>query len=364
MNDLFFHANLSAEVERMEAVRRYDILDTPPDGSFDRITAMAARRFGVPISILTIVDESRIWFKSHYGLTINQIDRDEGLCATTIMSAFPRVLNDAKEDNCALTNPLVAGDFGLRFYAGVPLRTYDGFNLGTLCVVDAKPRSVSDAEIADLEDLASVAMDQLELRISARRAVARERMLAKEIDHRVMNSLQFISSMLSLQRYAPETQDDAAGALQRAANRVATVAQVHRNFLACDAGAVDCLGFLRRLCGELAQILGIVVNVSGDDGPVDSRFIQPVGLIASELVTNAGKYGEGDVAVSFRFERGARVLTVCNGGPGLPADFDPARTTGMGMRLITSLVREQHGHFSFSPRDDGTGVCFQAVFPG
>jgi two-component sensor histidine kinase len=363
MNDLFLQTKMSAEVERMEAVRRYDILDTPPDGYFDRITAMAARRFGVPISILTIVDENRIWFKSHHGLPIDQIGRDEGLCATTIMSAYPRVLTDAKEDHCALVNPLVAGDFGLRFYAGVPLRTHDGYNLGTLCVVDTRPREVSEAEIADLEDLAAVAMDQLELRISARRAVAREKMLAKEIDHRVMNSLQFISSMLSLQSYAPDIQD-AAGELQRAANRVATVAQVHRNFLGVAASKVECLGFLRRLCAELAQIIGKAVIVSGDCGTVNSTFIQPLGLITSELVTNAGKYGQGDVAVSFRFESGARVLTVCNGGAGLPADFDPERMSGMGMRLITSLVREQRGRLMISAREDGTGVCFRVVFPG
>jgi two-component sensor histidine kinase len=362
MNDISFNLGLSFEIERMEAVRRYDILDTPPDGSFDRITAIAARKFGVPISIITVVDTDRIWFKSHHGLPITQIGRDDGLCATTIMSAFPRVLTDAKTDSCALSNPLVAGDFGVRFYAGAPLRTSDGFNLGTLCVVDTKPRQVSEAEIADLEDLASVVMDQLELRISARRAVAREKMLAKEIDHRVMNSLQFISSMLSLQSYAPDIQD-AAGELQRAANRVAAVAQVHRNFLSSAADTVDCLSYLQRLCGELAEILGAPVRVTGDEGAVESRFIQPVGLIASELVTNAGKYGEGDVAVSFSFEDGARVLTVSNAGPGLPADFNPARSTGMGMRLIMSLVREQAGRLVCSTRPDGTGVCFRVVFP-
>jgi two-component sensor histidine kinase len=362
MNDIPFNAGLSFEMERLQAVRRYDILDTPPDGSFDRITALAARKFAVPISIITIIDTDRIWFKSHHGLPINQIARDDGLCATTIMSAFPRVLTDTKIDACALANPLVSGDFGIRFYAGVPLRTHDGFNLGTLCVVDMKPREVSEAEIADLADLASVVMDQLELRISARRAVARERMLAKEIDHRVMNSLQFISSMLSLQSYAPEIQD-AAGELQRAANRVAAVAQVHRNFLSNAANEMDCLSFLRRLCGDLAEILGAPVRVSGDEGAVDSRFIQPVGLIASELVTNAGKYGAGDVAVSFRFQDGARVLTVSNGGPSLPADFDPARSIGMGMRLIMSLVREHAGRLACSVRPDGTGACFSAVFP-
>jgi two-component sensor histidine kinase len=363
MNELSFGQRLVGETERLAAVRRYDILDTPPDGSFDRITEIAARRFGVPISIVSIVDRERIWFKSHYGLPIDEIGRDEGLCATTIMSAYPRVLTDAKADACALTNPLVAGDFGLRFYAGAPLRTYDGYNLGTLCVIDTQPREVSQAQIDDLNDLAAVVMDQLELRISARRAVAREKMLAKEIDHRVMNSLQFIASMLALQSESPDI-EDAAGELQRAANRVAAVSQVHRNFFASDANEVSCLSFLKRLCADLSKIIGTPIAVSGDDGVVPTTFIQPAGLIVTELVTNAGKYGAAPIVVSVRHAGHERELVVSNGGAALAREFDPAKTRGMGMRLVTSLIREQRGRLEIGTREDGTGARFRAVFPG
>ena len=103
---------------------------------------------------------------------MTQIGRDPGLCASAIMSPDPHVVLDARTDPRTLANPLVAGEFGLRFYAGVPLRTEDGHNLGTLCVIDREPRPVSQDQIEDLKDLASVVMDQLELRISARRAVA------------------------------------------------------------------------------------------------------------------------------------------------------------------------------------------------
>jgi GAF domain-containing protein len=131
------------ETQRIAAVKRYDILDTPPDGAFDRITYIAARRFEVPISIISIVDHDRIWFKSHHGLDVKQIGRDPGLCASAILSDLPHVLSNAAIDPRSLANPLVAGDFGLRFYAGVPLRTQDGFNLGTLCVIDKEPRPVN-----------------------------------------------------------------------------------------------------------------------------------------------------------------------------------------------------------------------------
>src|SRR3546814_3401581 len=86
------------ETKRIAAVRRYEILDTPPDGAFDRITAIAARRFGVPIAIVSIVDTDRIWFKSHHGLPVQQIDREPGLCASAILTADPHILEDATID--------------------------------------------------------------------------------------------------------------------------------------------------------------------------------------------------------------------------------------------------------------------------
>src|ERR1700710_647905 len=134
------------EADRMAAGRRYQILDTPPDGSFDRITALAARRFGVPISIISIVDHDRIWFKSYQGVSVNQISRDPGLCASAILSPDPHIVIDAKVDSRALANPLVAGEFGLRFYAGVPLRTGEGHNLGTLCIIDKEPRPIGQSQ--------------------------------------------------------------------------------------------------------------------------------------------------------------------------------------------------------------------------
>src|SRR4051795_8826603 len=157
------------ESERIEAVRRYDILDTPPDGAFDRITAIAARRFNVPISIISIVDHDRIWFKSHHGLLVKQIGRDPGLCASAILADIPHVLPNAAIDPRSLANPLVAGEFGLRFYAGVPLRTRDGYNLGTLCILDREPRPFSEEDIKALEDLAPLVMEALELRVESRR---------------------------------------------------------------------------------------------------------------------------------------------------------------------------------------------------
>lgn len=161
-------------------MRRYDILDTPPDGTFDRITSLAARIFDVPMAIVSIVDTDRIWFKSHHGLDATQVDRDPGLCASAILQPEPYVLADASADPRALANPLVAGSLGLRFYAAAPLVTEDGYRLGTLCVLDVEPRAVTEQEQATLIDLAAVVIDEMELRLTARALHIKEEQLLNE----------------------------------------------------------------------------------------------------------------------------------------------------------------------------------------
>jgi signal transduction histidine kinase len=163
------------EDARLAAVRRYRVLDTPRDGAFDRITHLAARLFGVPISIVSIVDEDRIWFKSRHGLEVEQVGRDRGLCASAILQQEPLVVVDASVDPNALANPLVAGEFGLRFYAGAPLRTWDGHNLGTICIIDKEPREIGDEDIATLEQLAAIVVHELELRLATLTIVESER---------------------------------------------------------------------------------------------------------------------------------------------------------------------------------------------
>ncbi len=229
------HSVPAKEIERLAAVRRYNILDTPPDGSFDRITSIAARLFDVPIAIISIVDHDRIWFKSHHGTKATEVGRDPGLCASAILKDEPHIIKDAVLDVHALTNPLIAGDFGLRFYIGVPLHTRDGYNLGTLCVIDTEPREVLNEKIEMLKDLASLVIDQMELRISARNAIAAKSELLQEMNHRVGNSLQLISSFLSL-----EGLEGDSAATQRfsiSAERISRIGKVHHR-LSQNSGTV------------------------------------------------------------------------------------------------------------------------------
>ena len=156
------------ETERLAALHRYKILDTPPEAAFDRITTLAARLFNMPIALISLVDESRAWFKSCIGFTACEVPRDATLCSFAVLTDKPLIIPDTRLDDRFACNPIVQNEPGVRFYAGAPLLSRDGFNLGTLCLLDTQPHEALSAEQqATLVDLAAIVVDELELRLAA-----------------------------------------------------------------------------------------------------------------------------------------------------------------------------------------------------
>jgi len=170
------------EQERIEALHKYELLDTPPDGSFNKMAALAAKIFNVPIAIISLVDVDRIWFKSHFGLDINQIDREPGLCASAILSDDIYLIEDAKNDPRCLSNPLVTSEFGLQFYAAAPLTTKEGYNLGTFCILDKRQRHINSDQQVMLKQMASIITDEMELRLLSRNIVREYKARLKEME--------------------------------------------------------------------------------------------------------------------------------------------------------------------------------------
>ncbi len=169
------------EQERIKALHKYELLDTPPDGSFDKMAELAAKIFNVPIAIISLVDTDRIWFKSHFGLDINQIDREPGLCASAILSDDIYLIEDAKNDPRCLSNPLVTSGFGLQFYAAAPLTTKGGHNLGTFCIIDKRQRHINSDQQVMLKQMASIIVDEIELRLISRNLVKEYNIRLKEL---------------------------------------------------------------------------------------------------------------------------------------------------------------------------------------
>jgi sigma-B regulation protein RsbU (phosphoserine phosphatase) len=170
------------EAARLVAVRRYEILDRPPDGAFDTVCELAATVCQVPIATVTIVDEDRIWFAAAKGLTAAEIPREAGLCASAVMHDDVYVVSDAVCDPRTLNNSLVRGELGLRFYAGAPIVTADGYRLGTVNIIDRQSRQLSESQADTLRNLARLVAEHLELRLAALHTVRRERQAAAQAE--------------------------------------------------------------------------------------------------------------------------------------------------------------------------------------
>ncbi|MFA9446679.1 ATP-binding protein [Egicoccus sp. AB-alg6-2] len=384
------------EEQRLAAVRRYDILDTPPDGAFDRVTALAARVCQVPISTITIVDEDRIWFKSALGLDgVSQIDREPGLCASAIMQQTPYLVSDAAIDPRTLDNPLVCGELGLRFYAAVPLRTGDGHNLGTLNVIDCEPRDLPDEQLAMLEDLAAIVMDELELRLSAKRDVELESLRAAAafrdtvvagISHEMRTPLAVLNGLVDL--FGADSQDGAADELREVFRRqVRYLNHQVEQFLDYTHLEHGELPGLQIEPSPLAPVVEEAADLHRDRGRVEVEVVDdppPVLIdarqtlhVLSELVSNAVRFGPSDEPVRIRItgdsDEGTVRVEVADRGPGIPAQALPhlferyyrspdSTGTGLGLFVANALADAQGARIE-AASTPGDGSRFTLVLP-
>ena len=152
------------ETERLAALRRYQILDTTQEPAFDRIVRLAALLLDVPIALISLVDADRQWFKARYGLDVPETPRAIAFCDHAIRGSSILVVPDAQLDPRFCDNPLVTGEMHVRFYAGAPLVTPDGFALGTICAIDRSPRDLNQRDAAILAALADQIVHELEVR--------------------------------------------------------------------------------------------------------------------------------------------------------------------------------------------------------
>ncbi|WP_347362310.1 GGDEF domain-containing protein [Vibrio vulnificus] len=149
------------EPQRIADLHSLNILDTAAEERFDRVTRIARRLFDVPIALVSLVDEDRQWFKSCFGLDVSETPRDISFCGHAILGADTLIVEDASQDARFADNPLVTGKPHIRFYAGVPLMFEHSSCLGTLCIIDTKPRTLNEDERLDLIDLAKMAEREL-----------------------------------------------------------------------------------------------------------------------------------------------------------------------------------------------------------
>ena len=362
----------SAEAYRLAALRNYGILDTPREADFDDVVEVASAICGTPISVINLIDQGRQWFKAEVGLGVRETPIDSSICAHAILQPGLFIIPDTRLDPRFADNPLVTGDPHLRFYAGALLETPEGFPLGTVCVLDYKPRELDEKQKAFLRLMASQVMKQLELRrinahehaarLQAEELVRENATLIREGDHRVMNSLQLVQSVLSLQsRHAVSAETKAQ--LNMASNRVLAIATVHKQLhLTGSLEEIDFDAFLHRLSESLKSTAPphiTAIKVTAENAKLRSDLASGMGMLVAELVTNSFKHAYADgqhgiVAVDFRQTATGWCLEVSDEGQGLPAGFDIDRSKGVGMQVVKAFVRRLNAKLDVSSRPGRT----------
>ncbi len=184
------------ESERLAALRRYRIMDTELEEEYDHLTALAAYICGTPIALISLVDETRQWFKSSVGVSVRETPREMAFCAHAILGDQVLIIEDATQDSRFADNALVLSDPHIRFYAGAPLTTPDGFKLGTLCVIDRQPRKIAVEQIQALQHLRS----QVEALLTLRRTFY-------QLNH-ALDEVKILSGLLPICSYCKKVRDE------------------------------------------------------------------------------------------------------------------------------------------------------------
>ena len=240
------------------------------------------------------------------------------------------------------------------------------FTADTLALL-SKPSLEEKLRIAATELQAALAREAA-LRREMGDLAQRQVVLAQEFEHRLINGLQVISSLLSLQSRAAKT-PEAADQLTIAAARVAALGRVHRRLHLLDhQDRVELKRYLEHLCEDLSRLLceesdDCAILVEGANAEIPTVIAIPLGFIVNELITNSTKYAKGNITVRFETTApGCHSLSVSDGGPGLPAGFDPRGSKGLGMKIVAAQVRQIGGELHISAGDHGRGARFTVAF--
>lgn len=382
------------ESKRLESLRKYNVLDTPPDGSFDHITKLAAKLLEVPIAIVTLVDTDRIWFKSRYGLEACQIGRDPGLCASAILSDQLYLVEDALIDARTLANPLVAGEFGLRFYAAVPLTVKDGHNLGTLCVIDRQPRQLTDLQRSTLQSLGEILIDQLELRLAARTAISKQNQLLSVAAHDLKNPLAAITAISDLIKKENgngaavdmlcDKIKDASGRMNRKITHLLESASKDADDIRLQMTKVDFSKMVAQVVSSnqvLASNKNLLLQLDIQQQPIIDGDEEKLLEAIDNLVNNAIKYSPYHKNISIIVDEvnGYAIFQIKDEGQGFTeADKENMfqrfsrlsaqptggeSSTGLGLSIVKTIVEAHRGSVSAESAGTDKGSTFTIALP-
>ena len=403
----FRHAPIPVnDPARLSELYRFDILDTSPEEAFDRLTALTALTFNTPVALVTLVDRDRSWFKSQVGFPIDEIPRDVGFCAHTIMNEEIMVVPDAAQDVRFANDEAVTGPAAIRFYAGAPLVLSSGFRPGTLCMMDTRPRpkGLSEREAEILKSIAALVVREIECRQEfmsektdlfdeLQNAQSAKQQFLQMLSHELRTPLNAVLGFSAMIAAAPENK-----VAQKYREYADDIGQAGDHLLDLVDGMLD---WTRLERGEL--------GIEEDVAPVSELVEKAIGLLPSagervtvapmenlpklrcdpryvlqvfaHVIDNSIRFSPEDQPVEVRAELNDQrnlVIRVSDKGPGLTnADrarafdlfekFDPAGLTlaeGIGLGLpISRKLMELHGGSIDFDDDQVDGSTVVLTFP-
>ena len=377
------------EAERLEALRSYGILDTPVESSFDDITRIASHVCQTPISVVNLIDQGRQWFKSEIGLGARQTPLDSSICAHAILEHSFLEVPDTTRDPRFDCNPLVTGAPHLRFYAGALLRTPDGLPLGTVCVLDYKPRKLTPEQREVLAALARQVMSQMEFRRSLLLADRLQRNISRLMavaGHDLKQPLQVM--VMAIDRARSKSTDakdqerlryavDAGTRMAEELDRLAETSALDAGLSAPRLRAFAVSEVFDSILNNWrlhAETKGLRLTVAPSSAVVrsDPRMLR---AIVGNLVGNAIKYtDQGRVLVGCRKHGSWLTIEVLDSGAGIPPEqlgtifdaFHQINPASEGLGLGLSIVRrsaEALGHEIELKSDLARGSHFTVRVP-
>ncbi len=351
--------------ERLAALARYHILDTPREADFDQIVELAAKVCDAPVAVVNFIDAERQWFKAEVGLGVNQTPLETSICSHVILEHEFTEIRDTLDDQRLCDNPLCFGDGGFRFYAGALLRTDDGLPLGTLCVLDTRSRALTELQRQTIQVLAAQVMKQLELR----RALFQRDLLRREAYHRVTNSLTTVAALVRLQKNQsadPVLHD----VLQAIENRIVSIAELHRELCECEtAEQLELEPFVTRICGHLNNSLppNVRIHVEVGRATLDSQQASSVALLLNEFIANSLKHAfpgnrPGTITIKGGVDREGQCFINCrDDGVGKGAARHHMPGSGLGTTIIKASAAQLGA--SYRTRAGDTGYRLELRFP-
>jgi len=377
---------LDSEVLRLKLLQEFNILDTLPEKDFDDITRLASRICDTPISLVSLLDANRQWFKSKVGLDVPETPRDIAFCAHAIHNPYEvMVVPDSTKDDRFCDNPLVTGEPNVVFYAGVPLVTEDGYPLGTLCVIDRQPKELNEDQRIALKALGNQVMNLIELRYRRTKLEQINKQLEQyTVAHDLKSPLAGITALISLLKEDDrlsgepdlmEYMELLDGASTHLAGMIgAILEEARRTSRERQPEVTDVDLMVRRTISLLYPPPRISISIK-DSLPVINTAKIKLLQVFQNLLSNAIKYNDkpkGIIEVGYEDMGDYYQFYVKDNGPGIPAEdqerifrlFETTAnksgkdsSTGIGLGVLQRIVTEQGGKI-WVVSQQGTGSCF------